>query len=254
MENTFLQTLLIALAVGFVSGSIGSFIIIKRMALVGDALSHVALPGIALALAYEIDPFWGVVAFLTVAAILIWWLEKKTKLPAEALVGLLFTASLAVGILTIPDTEILESLFGEFPEFTPLALILILSVAALASMAVFVFARRFLEGIIAKELILGQRKRRKYDLSLFLIFALAVALGIKLVGTLLMGALTIIPAAIAKNITGSMKGYILLSALLGGFISFCGVILAGYFKFLPGPTIILLGVGLFVFSLIFVKK
>lgn len=254
METIFLQTLLIALAVGLASGSIGSFIVIKRMALVGDALSHVALPGIALALAYKIDPFWGVVTFLIAAAILIWWLEEKTKLSAEALVGLLFTVSLAVGIITIPNTEILESLFGGFPQFTPLAFTLVSLVAVLIAVTTFISAERFLEGVVAKELFPRPRENRKYDLLFFLIFALTVSMGIKLVGTLLMGALTIIPAAIAKNVARSMKGYIILSALLGGGVSFFGVILANYFKLLPGPTIILFGVGLFVISLTLVKK
>ena len=118
MDFNFYQPYIIALIVGITSGFVGSFIILKRMALVGDALSHVALPGIALALVYSIDPFWGVLVFLLSAAVLVWWLEGKTKLPTDAVIGLLFTASLAIGILLIPDTEILESLFGEFPRLS----------------------------------------------------------------------------------------------------------------------------------------
>ena len=89
---------------------IGAFIILKRMALVGDALSHVALPGIALALFYAVDPFWGVLIFLLAAAVIVWWLEGRTTLPGDALVGLLFTTSLAVGVLAIPNREIIHSL------------------------------------------------------------------------------------------------------------------------------------------------
>jgi len=89
----------------------------------------------------------------------------------------------------------------------------------------------------------------KYDLALLLIFAMIVALGIKLMGTLLVGALTVIPAAVAKNVSRSMRGYIVLSALLGGTLSIGGMWMAEALRFLPGPSIILFGVGLFLLSL-----
>jgi zinc transport system permease protein len=81
-----------------------------------------------------------------------------------------------------------------------------------------------------------------------------VALGIKLVGTLLMGALTIIPASIAKNICRSTRAYLVTSSVLGGIISLTGVLAAHTFHFLPGPAIILLGVALFLASLYFSRK
>src|SRR5499427_6273495 len=120
MDSSPLPAFVIACAIGIASGGIGSFIILKRMALVGDALSHVALPGIAVALFYAIDPFWGVLVFLLAAAVIVWWLEGHTTLPGDALVGLLFTTSLAIGVLTIPNEEIIHSLFGEFSALSPI--------------------------------------------------------------------------------------------------------------------------------------
>ena len=254
METSLNQSLIIALAVGISSGAIGSFIILKKMALVGDALSHVALPGIALALVYAIDPFWGLLLSLLAAAAIVWWLEGKTKLSSEALVGILFTASLAIGILAIPDHELIESLFGEFPAFSPLALAIFAATAAALTIATFYLAKNFLFTIVSPELAKAHGLGKKYDLILLLIFATAVALGIKLVGALLMGALTIIPASVAKNISRSMKMYLPLSAALGGAISVGGVLIADKLSFVPGPTIVLFGVGLFAISLFFVKR
>lgn len=251
METSFLHSLLIAGAVGSASGAIGAFIILKRMALVGDALSHVALPGIAVALAYGIDPLWGVMASLLAAACIIWRLEQATTLPADALVGLLFTASLAVGILTIPNHEIIESLFGGFPLLSFPLLALIVGAALVATIFSFVGTRTFLFSIISPELARIHGIKRYHDAALLILFALIVALGIKLVGTLLMGALTIIPASIAKNTTGTMKSYMALSTALGGMLAVAGIIVSYQFGFLPGPTIILLGVGAFIFSLLF---
>ncbi|MBZ5608931.1 MAG: metal ABC transporter permease [Acidobacteriia bacterium] len=254
MDSSYHASFWIALAVGIASGSVGPFIVLRRMALVGDALSHVALPGIALALVYSLDPFYGVIVFLIAAAFAIFWLEGRSRVPPDAIVGLLFTASLAIGILIIPNTEIVESLFGAFPTLSLPFLISILLTAVVLSALCFVLAKRFLFLIVSPDLAKVHGLGRKYDLALLVIFAMIVALGIKLVGTLLMGALTIIPAAIAKNISGSMRRYVIASAVLGGAISVSGVWLAETFHFLPGPSIVLLGVGLFVLSLPFTRR
>jgi len=243
------QEVVIALAVGAASGSVGAFIILRRMALVGDALSHVALPGIALALLYGSDPFWGVVACLLAAGIIVWWLEGLTSLPTEALVGVLFTASLAVGTLLVPGGALEESLFGAFPSLSPIALVALVATAALATCVSFGCARRFLLRAISPELAWTSGVTRRDDLVLLLNFALVVALGIKLVGALLMGALIIIPASVAKNFSRSVAAYMVASVLLGSLSAVTGVVISKEVGLLPGPTIILFGVVLFVGSL-----
>jgi ABC-type Mn2+/Zn2+ transport system permease subunit len=87
------------------------------------------------------------------------------------------------------------------------------------------------------------------DLAVLLIFAAIVSLGIKLVGTLLMGALTIIPASVARNLTVSAKRYIIMSTIIGGAMSTLGTIIAYRFGWIPGPTIVPLGSALFILSL-----
>jgi ABC-type Mn2+/Zn2+ transport system permease subunit len=244
----------IGLLVGVASGSIGPFILLRRMALVGDALSHVALPGIALALIYHLDPFYGVVVFLIAAAFLIFWLEGRSRIAPDAIVGLLFTASLAIGILLIPNEDVIESLFGAFPVLSLPFLLMILSAAAMLCLLCYLMTRQFLFRAVSPDLAKVNGLGRGYDLALLLIFAMIVALGIKLVGTLLMGALTIIPASIAKNISRSMRVYVLLSSVLGGVISVAGVWIAELFKVPPGPSIVLLGVGVFLLSLPAARK
>lgn len=253
MDVLFSQSAIIALVVGITSGFVGSFIILKRMALVGDALSHVALPGIALALVYSVEPFWGVLVFLLLAAVLVWWLEGKTKLPTDAVIGLLFTASLATGILLIPDTEILESLFGEFPQLGAIEFWFFIGSAVLLIFLLLKFSQKIIFYIISPELAKAEKWGPRINLLFLLIFAFIVALGIKLVGTLLMGALTIIPASIAKNFSRNMTLYVVLSSILGGIIGVGGLLIASSFHLLPGPAIILLGVGLFIVSLVFKK-
>ncbi len=121
---------------------------------------------------------------------------------------------------------------------------------AIGTVLSFLFARKFLFLAVAPDLARVDGIGRRYDLALLLIFALVVALGIKLVGTLLMGALTIIPASIAKNACRSMRGYMITSTLLGGAIAIAGVVAARSLGLLPGPTIVLIGVALFALSLL----
>ncbi|MFA5987575.1 MAG: metal ABC transporter permease, partial [Candidatus Paceibacterota bacterium] len=102
--------------VGAAAGYLGSFMVLRKMALVGDAMSHVALPGLAVALVLGYNPFWGALLALIMATFVIWILEDKTSISTEALVGILFTTSLAVGILIVPDHELLEALFGDISK------------------------------------------------------------------------------------------------------------------------------------------
>lgn len=254
MESFFLPTILIAAAIGIASGSIGAFVVLERLALAGDALSHVALPGIALALAYGVDPFFGALVFLIVAAVVVWYLRVKTNLPTDALIGILFTASLSAGILTIPDYEIVESLFGEFPQLPLWSLVFIVALALGFALLVLWFAKQFAFRNISRELAQANGIGERYELLLLVLFSVIVALGIKLVGTLLMGALTIIPALTARNLTQSMRGYIIISTVLGGLIAVFGTIVAHAYNFLPGPTIVLFGIIVFLVSLLIRKN
>src|SRR3989338_4434937 len=104
--------------------------ILRRMSLVGDALSHVALPGIAIALLIGTNPFFGAFVALFLAVIGIWALEQKTELPPETLVGIFFTVSLSLGLLLTPEPELLEALFGDISKIGMFDLLITLILVA----------------------------------------------------------------------------------------------------------------------------
>lgn len=246
--------ILIGLAVGAAAGYLGCFMIVKRMSLVGDALSHVALPGMALALIYNFNPFFGAFAFLALGVFIMWRLERKTKIPPEALVGILFTVSLAIGILIIPNTEILEALFGDISRAGAVEALF----AVLASIFVFFVLRKISKGMIlgvlSEDLAKSSGVRiEKYNFIYLFLVALIVALGIKITGSLLMGALVIIPAAAAKNLGSTFKSFGYLGLLIGAFASAIGIISADKFGLPPGPIIVLICALIFLFT-VFIKK
>ena len=89
-----------------------------RMALVGDALSHVALPGLALRFLSNFNPLVGAFAFLFASIVLTGYLERVTRISTESIVGVLFVTSLAISILITPEQELLETLFGDTMKVT----------------------------------------------------------------------------------------------------------------------------------------
>ena len=244
--------LITAIIIGLGAGRIGAYLVLRRMALVGDALSHVALPGIAVALIYHFNPFMGALTALFLAIIGIWAVEKRTHLPSEALVGIFFTTALAVGILLTPEPELLEALFGDISQVNIYDGVL----AALIILILIIIISRIHKSLILSTISseLTQSMGIRVNLINFIFLALVsvvVALGLKIAGTLLMGSLVIIPAATARNISRSMTSYIFVSTILGGLASFFGILTATRFNLAPGALVVLAGGLMFLLSLLF---
>src|SRR3990170_2291147 len=108
MLETVILSLLIGIFVGISAGYVGSLMVLEKMALVGDALSHVALPGLAIGILFNFNPFIGAFAFLFVSAIIIWHVQRVTRISFEALVGATFTLALAIGIMMYYKLDIPE--------------------------------------------------------------------------------------------------------------------------------------------------
>lgn len=246
-----IQPIITAIFVSAAASLLGSFAILKRMALVGDALSHVALPGLALALIFNFNPFIGAVIFLITAVFGIWIVEYKSQLAIETIVGVFFTASLALGALIAPEQELLEAMFGNISSLSWQE-----SIASIfLSIAVIIFIlsirKKLALNMISQELSQSAGiKNKRLELAYLLIFALTVALGIRFVGALLMGSLIIIPAASAKNIVKSLKSFMVLSVVFGIIATALGVYLSQIYHLSPGPIFILISAGIFIISLI----
>ena len=243
--------LLVGIFISAAASLLGVFAILKRMSLVGDALSHVALPGIALALFFKADPFLGALALLFLSIIGIWLLEYYSNLSIDTLVGVFFTASLALGALLIPELELLEALFGDISTLTADDVWLSVGLSVLL-IAVLIFIHKNLAlHMVSQEMAssIGV-KSKTIEFIYLMLFALGVALGIKFIGALLMGALIIIPAAAAKNIARSLHGFMGLSVFFGSLLAIIGVYVSDSFGYPPGPIFILTGTGFFMFSLI----
>ncbi|MBI2024937.1 MAG: metal ABC transporter permease [Candidatus Harrisonbacteria bacterium] len=257
MENiltnqTLFISLVVGLFVGAASGYLGSVMVLKRLALVGDALSHVALPGIGIALLLEINPFVGAFAALFIGTLLVWGIERITTVPVEAIVGIIFSVSLAVGLLVTPEPELLEALFGDISAVSPIDGILAVALSVLVVAAMMAIKRKMLLGIVSEDFAKAQNiKIGVLNLLFLILVAIVVALGVKVVVTLLMGSLVIIPAAASKNIARSFSTYGILSLILGAISAVGGILAAGWLNFAPGPLVVLASAAIFLATFAF---
>lgn len=246
MNSQFLQMLVVGVLVGGAAGYVGSLMVTQRMALVGDALGHVALPGIGLALRLQLDASVGALALLLVGIFVIWRLRERTPLPHDTLVGIVFVTSLAVGFLIVPKPELLESLIGDISRISLEGSV----VAAAVSVLVFVLIRRLYSGLmllnISEELAsVHGIPAARFNLLFLLSIALIVALGVRVTGTLLVGALVIIPAATARITSENLQEYSSRSAVIGAGSCVVGILAHQLTRFPAGPSIILVNALLF---------
>lgn len=253
-ETNFLYTLLAGGAIAAAGGMIGSFALLRRMALVGDALSHVALPGLALGLLFNFNPFFGAVIFLVFGTLIIWAVEHKTRLPVDTLVGVVFTLALAAGALLSTEEEILEALFGDIATVSSADVVIAVIISFIIISLLLFFYKRFSLTLISPDLSLSVGyKPHMLELLFLMIFALGVAAGIKFTGVLLMGSLIIIPAATARNIAGSMRSYIWLSAFFGVLGAVLGIFGSKIYGLAPGPLFVIIA-GIFFFASVLFRK
>jgi len=241
----------IGVFVGLSAGYLGSLMILKRMALVGDALSHVALPGLALGILFNFNPFIGAFIFLFGCALIVWHVERVTKLYIETIVGAMFTLALAVGILLIPEPDLLEALFGDVTKVTLVDMGATVIVAVVALVLTRVIYKKMVLGMISEELAISSGINiARTNLLYLLLVSLVVAIGIRIAGSLLVGFLVIVPAATAKNISSNLFRYSLLSSIFGILSASSGVLMSGYFELPPGPLVVLGGIAIFVASVL----
>ncbi len=250
-----LDIIFVSLIVAVASAILGVFIILKRLALVSDVLSHVALPGMALALFFGVNVFLGAFAALLFAVLGIYFLEKKSKASFDAIVGIMFTMSLALGAVFFPDKEeLLDSLFGNIYSISAVDIYITYILGGTIIALTILFFRKIAQVTFSSQLAQSEGVSvGRVNLLFLLLLALVIALGIKVVGTLLVGALTIIPVSIAKNIAENLRLMAVLSLVFAVVMVLLGALVSYIFGIDLGASIILSGGVLFLLSLIKVK-
>jgi ABC-type Mn2+/Zn2+ transport system permease subunit len=210
----------------------------------------VALPGIALGIVIGFAPIWGGLAALFIGILLIWLIENKTKLATESITGVLFVTALAIGALIIPEQELLEAFFGSVEKITMNQLIFQTVIAALIICLILKYLKQLTLFSIAPDLGTSVKISPLFMRFLILVLvALTISIGIGFVGVLLISALSIVPAAAARNLAKGFNSFIYVSVAIS-VVSLSGALFLNQFYGMnPGIAAVLISAILFGLSL-----
>lgn len=233
-----MYALILGLAVAAVSGLVGSFALMKRMTLAGDVVSHVALPGLGIAFLLRIDPLLGAAAALAAGVVVIDQLQRKVELNADAAVGVVYVAALAGGMLLTPREDLIDALFGGFDAVTARGFVIGLAGCAAAAAAILAMRDRLILTLFSPDMARSLAINvERVNLAYLGTFAVAILLGLRFLGALLVGALIIVPAAVGRRTARTLDEFLAVSAAAGALSFALGFAVAARFDVALGPAV-----------------
>ena len=253
LQFAFIQRALISgIAVAVSCSVIGLFLVLRRQALYGDALSHVAFGGIAIGLFTNIYPIWTAFAVSVLASLGITQLRQSTKIPADSAVAVLLSAGLATGVVLIGlsggfSLDLYRFLFGSILLITYNDQLMILVISLIVLAIMYKTYKKFMYIAFDEE----QAKVSGIDVTklnyLFIILAsITVIASIRLVGVLLISSLIVIPNITAMMFGKSFKKTLLISIFTSILCVIGGIVISYDMNLAPGGTIVILSVTVFI--------
>lgn len=252
----FLRALIAGLLVAVATGLVGVFVVLRKLSFFSDAVAHFALTGIALGFLLGTDPIRTAVVFSVLVALGIGYVERHSRLSTDTTIGVFFSGAAALGIFLIGllkgyRADLFQYLFGDIlaVSWGDIGLAAILVLVVVCAMA---FAWRPLLALTFNrdlaEVRGWQVERWKY---LYLIaLAVVTAVSIKTVGVLLVTALTIVPAATAKNVARSARQLLILTVTVSTLSVIIGLFCSYVLNTASGPTIVLTSLVFFILTLL----
>ncbi|MCK2157986.1 metal ABC transporter permease [Exiguobacterium sp. 17-1] len=258
MTLKFLQYALVAaVLIGFTAPLIGSFVVVRRMSLIADALSHVTLAGIALSLLIsgmvaslaDLNPLYLGIVTSVMAALTIDWLRAKYKHFQELAIPIIMATGMGLGAIFISlangfSMDLVSFLFGTVSAVTLTDVYTILIVTGVVILFVIAFYKEllFLSFDEEQARVSGIRLRLVHILFMIVV-ALVIAISMRVVGILLVSSLITLPVAAALRLAKSFKATIFYAIVFGEVATITGLILAYQFDLAPGGMIVMLAVA-----------
>lgn len=243
MQKAFLVGILLAIIIPL----IGVIVVLKRLSMIGDALSHTSLAGVALGLLLGIEPIVGAVVVCVVAAFSIETIRRRLSRYAEISISIIMSVGIGLAsVLTgfIEDGAAFNSyLFGSIVAITDTEVLMVVIVTVIV-VATFLLLYKELMFITFDEqgAILAGLPVKKINFVITLLTAITVSVAARSVGALIVSSLMVIPVACAMQIANSYKKTVLYSVLFAVAFTVVGLVLSYYFNLKPGGTIVLTGV------------
>jgi zinc transport system permease protein len=255
LDDFIVRAVLGGIGVAVLAGPLGCFVVWRRMAFFGHALAHSALLGIALGAFFSIDLNVATVALCLVFALALVALQRQPGLSTDTVLGILAHVALAAGLVVLGSLwwlriDLMAYLFGDVLAVTTTDLIWIWAGGAVALAALAWMWSDLLGVTLNEELAQAEGVAvGRVQLGFVLIMAIAVAIGMKIVGILLIVSLLVIPAAAARHLARTPEQMACIAALIGALAVVMGVGGSLQLDTPAGPTIVLATAVLFVLAM-----
>lgn len=259
-EYTFLQrSLVTAIWVGIISGLIGSFIIMRGMALMGDAISHAILPGIAISYMFGINYFYGAVLFGVLATVGIGAISQHSRIKHDSSIGIVFTAFFALGVILVSKTptatDLTQILFGNVLSVQPSDMWLTIVIGIIIVLVIGLFYKELLISTFDETMAQVYGLKTKFiHYVIMILLTMATVASLQTVGVVLVVAMLITPAATAYLLTNRFSMMLILSALFGTVSSVLGLYFSVEYNLSSGAVIVLVATVLFIIAFLFSPK
>jgi len=244
-----------ALAVGvftaICTAMLGNFVVTARQAVVSDMLAHTALVGVGLGIFWQISPTYLALVTTLVMALLLWALSRGKNQAPEAVSMMLLTGGLAMALLLThlnKESPIpLDSyLFGSILTITETEMWSFMALSLLIVAALLVFWQPLLTLVFDKDFLQTQPRALFYEILFMLLIALAVGIGLKVIGGLLIGALIVIPVLVAHAFGVSFRQNVIISVMVNLFAVVMGIFISFYADVPASSAIVLSLIGFYV--------
>lgn len=259
LRNTFLTGMLIGLIAPF----LGAFIVVRRLSLIADALSHVTLSGIAaslllskkVALFAGLNPVYIGTAFSVVGAVFIERLRMIYKHYQELAIPIILSAGIGIGVIFISladgfNTDLLNYLFGSVSAVSHTDLYVIISISVLVvATVVLLYKELFLLSFDEEHAKASGIAARTIHFLFIILVALVIAASMRIVGILLVSSLMTLPVAASMRIARGFKQTLCLSVLFGEVSVLGGLISAFYLDLAPGGTIVMIAIFILLLAI-----
>ncbi|TCI24167.1 metal ABC transporter permease [Exiguobacterium sp. SH5S13] len=256
-----------AVVIGFTAPLIGSFVVVRRMSLIADALSHVTLAGISFSLFLgqyvlffsDLNPLYLGTLVSVLAALGLDWLRNKYVHFQELSIPIMMSAGMGLSAIFISlsrgfSVDLSTLLFGSISAVSPSDIGLILAVALITVIVIVVFYKQLLFLSFDEEQAkVSGLPSTLLHLLFMLVVALVIAVSMRIVGTLLVSSLITLPVAAALRFTNSFKQTIVWAIVFGELATIGGLVLAYELDVAPGGVIVLLAVLILAAVMLFEK-
>lgn len=253
------RALFTSIIVGIICGVIGAFIVLRGLSLMGDAISHAVLPGVAISYMLGINYFYGAAVTGILTAVGIGIISQNSRVKSDSSIGIVFSAMFALGVILVTKAQTAQDLtsilFGNVLAVQPSDMWVTLAIGVVVIAVVIAFYKELLvssfDPIMAQSY--GLNTKAIHYLIMFLLTLVTVS-SLKTVGVILVVSMLIAPASTAYLLTNHLGTMIVMSATIGAVAATIGVYISFLNNLPTGPVIALTATAIFLVIFLFAPK